>query len=77
MISTITSAVSTLLGATLGAAAVASLILLLIVRELSSAHSEETGNSKSRSLASTLLVPLAPLLVVFAFIVAAKIFEVL
>ncbi len=41
------------------------------------AHAEETGNPKSRILSHTLLVPISPLLVVFAFIVAVKVLEVL
>ena len=68
---------STFLAASFGAAAVVSLILLLIMRELSSAHAEESGNLKSKLLSHTLLVPIAPLLVVFGFIVAVKVLEVL
>ncbi len=60
-----------------GAAAVVSLILLLILRELSSAHAEESGSLRSKILSHTLLIPIAPLLVVFAFIVAVKVLEVL
>ncbi len=54
-----------------------SLILLLIMRELSSAHAEESGSIKSKILSHTLLIPISPLLVVFAFIVAVKVLEVL
>ena len=47
------------------------------MRELTSAHAEETGSTKSRTLSHTLLIPISPLLVVFAFIVAVKVIEVL
>src|SRR5439155_1437851 len=60
-----------------GAAAVAALILFLIMRELTSAHAEESGSMRSKILSHTLLVPISPLLVVFAFIVAVKVLEVL
>ena len=77
MITTVVTVTSTFLAASFGAAAVVSLILLLIMRELSSAHAEESGNLKAKLLSHTLLVPIAPLLVVFAFIVAVKVLEVL
>ena len=77
MITTVVTVTSTFLAASFGAAAVVSLILLLIMRELSSAHAEESGNLKAKLLYHTLLVPIAPLLVVFAFIVAVKVLEVL
>jgi hypothetical protein len=78
MITTVTTAVtSTFLVGAFGAAAVVSLILLLIMRELSSAHAEESGNLRSKLLSHTLLIPIMPLLVVFAFIVAVKVLEVL
>ena len=77
MITTVVTVTSTFLAASFGAAAVVSLILLLIMRELSSAHAEESGNVKAKLLSHTLLVPIAPLLVVFAFIVAVKVLEVL
>ena len=63
--------------AAFGAAAVVSLILFLIMRELVSAHAEETWNWTSEKISKTLLVPIVPLLVVFAFIVAAKVLAVL
>ena len=77
MITTVVTVTSTFLAASFGAAAVVSLILLLIMRELSSAHAEEYGNLKAKLLSHPLLVPIAPLLVVFAFIVAVKVLEVL
>src|SRR5438094_2692981 len=72
MITTVVTVTSTFLAGSFGAAAVASLILFLIMRELTSAHAEETGSTKSRTLSHTLLIPISPLLVVFAFIVAVK-----
>ncbi len=45
--------------------------------ELTSAHAEESGSMRSKVLSHTLLVPISPLLVVFAFIVAVKVLEVL
>lgn len=77
MITTVVTVTSTFLAGTFGAAAVASLILFLIIRELTSAHAEETGSLRSKILAHTLLIPILPLLVVFAFIVAVKVIEVL
>lgn len=77
MITTAVTVTSTFLAASFGAAAVLSLILLLIVRELSGAHAEESGSLRSKILSHTLLIPIAPLLVVFSFIVAVKILEVL
>src|SRR5438132_727630 len=69
MITTVVTVTSTFLAGTFGAAAVASLILFLIMRELTSAHAEETGSPRSRILSHTLLVPIAPLLVAFTFLV--------
>ena len=77
MITTVVTVTSSLLVGAFGAAAVVSLILLLIMRELSSAHAEESGNKRSKLLSHTLLIPILPLLVVFAFIVAVKVLEVL
>jgi len=77
MITTVVTVTSTFLAGSFGAAAVVSLILLLIMRELSSAHAEESGSSKSKLLSHTLLIPISPLLIVFAFIVAVKVLEVL
>jgi hypothetical protein len=77
MITTVVAITSTFLAASFGAAAVASLILFLITRELASAHAEETGSHRSKLLSHNLLIPIAPLLVVFAFIVAVKVVEVL
>ena len=47
------------------------------MRELTSPHAEETGSPRSKILARTLLIPISPLLAVFAFIVAVKVIEVL
>src|SRR5207247_2461732 len=58
MITTVVTVTSTFLAGSFGAAAVASLILFLIMRELTSAHSEETGSVKSKLLSHTLLVPI-------------------
>jgi uncharacterized membrane protein len=77
MLTTITAATSSILVGAFGAAAVVSLILFLIIRELASAHAEETWSWTSERLAKTLLVPILPLLVVFAFVVAMKVLEVL
>src|SRR5438552_11777565 len=77
MITTVVTVTSTFLAGTFGAAAVAALILFLIMRELTSAHAEESGSMRTKILSHTLLVPISPLLVVFAFIVAVKVLEVL
>ncbi len=77
MITTVVTVTSTFLAGAFGAAAVVSLILLLIMRELSSAHAEESGSDKSELLSHTLLIPILPLLFVFCFIVAVKVLEVL
>src|SRR5437870_5982510 len=77
MITTVVTVTSTFLAGSFGAAAVAALILFLIMRELTSAHAEESGSMRSKVLSHTLLVPISPLLVVFAFIVAVKVLEVL
>ena len=65
------------LGAGLGVAAVIALIVLLIAKELSSAEGEGDKNEKLRNLASILTIPIASLMLVFVFIVATKIWEVL
>ena len=77
MITTVVTVTSTFLAGSFGAAAVAALILFLIMRELTSSHAEESGSMQSKILSHTLLVPISPLLVVFAFIVAVKVLEVL
>lgn len=77
MITTVMTTTSPFMAGAFGAAAVVSLILLLIMRELASAHAEESGSRKSKLLSHTLLIPISPLLVVFAFIVAVKVLEVL
>ena len=46
------------------------------MRELTSAHAEETMSWTSERVAKTLLVPIVPLLVVFVFIVVAKVLAV-
>jgi hypothetical protein len=66
---------TTLAGA-FSAAGVVSLILLLILRELSSAHTEESGSLKAKILSHNLLIPIAPLLVAFAFVVVMKVLAV-
>ena len=68
---------STFLAGSFGAAAVASLTLFLIMHELTRAQAEETGSLRSRVLSHTLLIPIAPLPAVLAFIVAVKVIEVL
>src|SRR5256885_14335395 len=75
MITTVVTVTSTFLAGSFGAAAVAALILFLIMRELTSAHAEESGSMRSKILSHTLLVPISPLLVVFAFIVAVQVLE--
>ena len=72
----ITTITSDLPVAALCHAAVVSLILFLIMRELTSAHAEETMSWTSERVAKTLLVPIVPLLVVFVFIVVAKVLAV-
>src|SRR5205823_13617912 len=77
MITTVVTVTSTFLAGSFGAAAVASLILFLIMRELTSAHAEATGSTKSRTLSHTLLIPSSPSAVLSAFIAAEKVIEVL
>ena len=79
MITTATATLitSSVLAGAFGAAATVSLILFLIMRELASAHAEESASLRSKLLSHTLLVPILPLLVTFAFIVAVKVAEVL
>src|SRR2546422_563799 len=61
MITTVVTVTSTFLAGSFGAAAVAALILFLIMRELTSAHAEESGSMRSKILSHTLLVPISPL----------------
>jgi len=77
MITTVVTVTSTFLAGRFGAAAVAALILFLIMRQLTSPHAKESGRMRAKILSHTLLVPISPLLVVFAFIVAVKVLEVL
>ena len=63
--------------AAFGAAAVISLILFLIMRELTEAHAEEPMSWSSERVSKVLLVPIVPLLVVFAFVVVSKVLAVL
>lgn len=81
MITTVTTAAltsSALVAAGLGAAAVISLITLLIMKELSSAELESGRDSpRLRFFAASLNVPIVALLLVFAVIVAVKVWEVL
>jgi len=77
---TTTTTVSSAIGMAsgLGAVAVIMLIIFLIMKELSSAEVEDKMHSERlRNLASILTVPVVSLLVVFAVIVMAKIWEVL
>ena len=62
----------------LGGIAVATLIALLIGRELTGAHgrSEEASN-RVRLFSRYLAIPIVPLLLVFAVIVAVKVWQVL
>ena len=83
MITTVTTAAlaglaTPAIAASLGAATVISLIIFLIMKELSTAELEG-GKSSPRlsSLASNLNVAILPLLIVFAVIVAVKVVEVL
>ncbi|MFQ5838519.1 MAG: hypothetical protein ACE5HJ_07025 [Thermoplasmata archaeon] len=78
-ISTISSAVvAALVAGTLGGIAVVSLIFLLIMKELSSAEVESGRASKKlRVFSRYVVIPIVPLLLVFAVIVAVKVWEVL
>lgn len=78
-ISTISSAVvAALIAGTLGGIAVVSLIFLLIMKELSSAEVESGRASKKlRVFSRYVVIPIVPLLLVFAVIVAVKVWEVL
>jgi ABC-type nickel/cobalt efflux system permease component RcnA len=78
-ISTISSAVvAGLIAGTLGGIAVVALIFLLIVKELSSAEVESGRASKRLEVLSRyVVIPIVPLLLVFAVIVAVKVWEVL
>ena len=62
----------------MGAAAVISLIVLLIMKELSSAEIESGKSApRLRFFSSSLNVAILPLLVVFVVIVAVKVIELL
>jgi hypothetical protein len=78
-ISTISSAVvAALIAGTLGGIAVVALIFLLIMKELSSAEVESGRASKKLEFFSRyVVIPIVPLLLVFAVIVAVKVWEVL
>ncbi len=78
-ISTISSLVfASLIAGTLGGIAVVALIFLLITKELSSAEVESgKASEKLDTLSRYLLIPIVPLLLVFAVIVAVKVWEVL
>ncbi len=78
-ISTISSAVvAALIAGTLGGIAVVALILLLITKELSSAEVESGRKSRRlETLSRYVVIPIVPLLLVFAVIVAVKVWEVL
>jgi hypothetical protein len=83
MITTVTTAAlaglaTPALAVSLGAAAVISLIIFLIMKELSSAELESGKPApKLKSFASNLNVAILPLLLVFVVIVAVKIAEIL
>ncbi len=78
-ISTISSAVvASVIGGTLGGIAVVALIFLLVMKELSSAEVESGRASKTlETLSRYVVMPIIPLLLVFAVIVAVKVWEVL
>ncbi len=78
-ISTISSLVfASLIAGTLGGIAVVALIFLLITKELSSAEVESgRASEKLDTLSRYVLIPIVPLLLVFAVIVAVKVWEVL
>ncbi len=72
------SSMTVVMAGTLGGIAIVALIFLLIARELSSAEVEAGGDRpRLDALSRYVLVPIAPLLVVFAVIVAVKVWEVL
>lgn len=86
MISTVTTTTVTTVGSTnlaagLGLLATMLLIALLIAKELSGAGMEPSGSAGtvalSRAIDRVLNVAIVPLLVVFGFIVIAKVLEVL
>ncbi len=83
MITTVTTAAlaglaTPAVAVSLGAVAVISLIIFLIMKELSTAELESGKKSpKLSSLASNLNVAILPLLMVFAVIVAVKVAEIL
>jgi len=86
MISTVTTTTVTTVGSTnlaagLGLLATLLLIALLIAKELSGAGMEASGSAGtavlSRAIDRVLNVAIVPLLVVFGFIVIAKVLEVL
>ncbi len=78
-ISTISSLVfASLIAGTLGGIAVVALIFLLITKELSSAEVESgRASEKLDTLSRYVVIPIVPLLLVFAVIVAVKVWEVL
>lgn len=77
-ISSMTSATVVALAAgALGGIAVAALIFLLIARELSGAHVRSEGAERLSLFSHYLAIPIVPLLVVFAVVVAVKVWEVL
>lgn len=83
MITTVTTVTTTTvttfaLGGALGAVAVVALILMLIARELSTAEAEnQRAGGVFRALSLYLLAPILSLLMVFAIVVAVKVFSVL
>ena len=83
MITTIASSAVTLttvalVAGTLGAVAVVALLLLLITKELSSAEAQgDKAGESLQTLSRYVVIPIIPLLLVFAVIVAVKVWEVL
>ena len=76
--SAVTATAVALAAGTLGAVAVVALLLLLITRELSSAEAQSgSGGRRPQTLSRYVVIPIIPLLLVFAVIVAVKVWEVL
>src|SRR5437667_11794593 len=72
MITTVVTVTSTFLAGTFGAAAVAALMLFLIMRELTSAHAEESGSMRSKILSHTRRVSIRPLPGRLTFLLAVR-----
>lgn len=75
---TAVSTVSVLAWGALGALAVVALVFLLIAKELSGAEVEAgRGGPRLQSFSRYVVLPIVPLFLVFAVIVAVKVWEVL